>query len=474
MNVRDEAKTRLEEKTRHRSFRPGISTSARHAAVVLFLIGVVCFFGAVLAVSNLRLVSLFGFSSAALLFISAVVARRHPFFLLFCLTFCLFHFGLLPLYGLHLSSPNAGFLFWYQTDAGRYAILASGMFLIGLHLSVIFEASPVLTAPDAARTDDADVLVYRIALAALCLGCAIWAVYMLANGVSNYREYVAHFSGSVWGNRVIRAAYSLIAAAAFLCALYGRRPLAAGLVFALWGAAVFILGPRNEVVLPGLIVVAILVARGLLRLPWWGWSAAVVVVLTASSAAALVRWDATELSRLAAASPLAGLGELGWSLRPVVVVLEWIEAGDPLRWGQTYVAPFDRYIGSVLPGWNRVPAAEDMRLMNVLVADRVGTIGFSIVAEAIINFGIWALMPLGFLVGSVVTLAGRLVVSRRAIILALPVLVLLFVHIRQSWATSVAMSMFVFFALLALMIPIAVARYVWPWLMTIWGKNARA
>jgi hypothetical protein len=82
-----------------------------------------------------------------------------------------------------------------------------------------------------------------------------------------------------------------------------------------------------------------------------------------------------------------GLSELGGTLRPVTEVIGWRMQGDDYIRGNSYIAPFDRALCRLFPGRDCVSGLDDMRLMNVLVQERVGPIGFSPIAEAFYNFG---------------------------------------------------------------------------------------
>ena len=55
--------------------------------------------------------------------------------------------------------------------------------------------------------------------------------------------------------------------------------------------------------------------------------------------------------------------------------------GDPLLWGASYWGPIDRNLTYIVPGWTRLPAEDDPRLLNVVIQDRVGPVGFSPIAE---------------------------------------------------------------------------------------------
>lgn len=87
------------------------------------------------------------------------------------------------------------------------------------------------------------------------------------------------------------------------------------------------------------------------------------------------------------ASALSAVDEMGYSIRVVITSVEWHEdLQEPYRFGQTYYSPPVRALARLV-GTDRVEAATDYSLMNVEIANRVGPIGGSMIAEAEHNYG---------------------------------------------------------------------------------------
>jgi hypothetical protein len=142
------------------------------------------------------------------------------------------------------------------------------------------------------------------------------------------------------------------------------------------------------------------------------------------------------LPAAAAAAPgLDALVEMGGSLHPVEKVVRWHAEGDPYELGGTYWAPFERAALKLLPEVRASAAEDDSRIMNVLVLDRVGAIGFSPVAEAYRNFGpagvVVVLAMLGMIMGTLDTVRD----PRRAALLMAALYVPLLINVRNSFVS---------------------------------------
>ena len=132
---------------------------------------------------------------------------------------------------------------------------------------------------------------------------------------------------------------------------------------------------------------------------------------------------------------LDALVEMGGSLHPVEKVVRWHAEGEPYEMGASYWAPFERGAARLLPGVRSANADNDLRLMNVLVLDRVGPIGFSPVAEAYRNFGplgvVVVIGVLGLIIGAIDTVADR----GTAVLLIATVYVPLLINVRNSFVS---------------------------------------
>ncbi len=127
--------------------------------------------------------------------------------------------------------------------------------------------------------------------------------------------------------------------------------------------------------------------------------------------------------------------EMGGSLHPVEKVVRWRAEGDALDMGASYWAPVERAASRVLPGLQTSAAEDDMRIMNVLVTDRVGAIGFSPVAEAYRNFGAVGVVLVLGLLGAGLAAIDR-IADRRLAVLAIAVLyVPVLTNVRNSFVS---------------------------------------
>jgi len=235
-----------------------------------------------------------------------------------------------------------------------------------------------------------------------------WFLLVVLNGgfgllIGSYGNYLTATAGAPMGYIWLLLGSGL----AFLAATITDRPskahiiaFAAFVVFALFGLP---LGLRGEVLFASLGALVIRAKRG--RRP--SMSTTLVGVLVAlvliSAIRELRQVGVSEAGTIAVdANVWDGVAELGATLRPVVETINWNTGGTEGQNGATYWAPIDRLFCRILPARDCVSASYDPRLLNVVVADRVGPIGFSPIAEAYENFRVAGVFIVMLIIGSFV------------------------------------------------------------------------
>lgn len=192
-----------------------------------------------------------------------------------------------------------------------------------------------------------------------------------------------------------------------ICAVVagGRARVIGWAGFIGYAVVAFLIGTRGAVLFP---LLALLVAEARCGRPLRRLWAIVggLVVLVGIGIVRQTRLTGIALPSVTSilAAPLDAVAEMGFSLRPVVVVLGWHGSGEPFRDGSTLIAVPLRFIETLIGGPGGLPAYDD-RLFNVEILRRVGPIGGSPVAEAYHNFGtvgvVLLLAALGVMVGRI-------------------------------------------------------------------------
>ena len=159
---------------------------------------------------------------------------------------------------------------------------------------------------------------------------------------------------------------------------------------------------------------------------------------------------------------LDALVEMGGSLRPVEQVVRWHAEGDPYLLGGSYWAPFERAASRLLPDLRSTAADDDLRLMNVLVMDRIGAIGFSPVAEAYRNFGALGVVMVMALIGIGLAAVDTIRDPRRAVLAIAVFYPPLLINIRNSFVAVPVQCL----AGIALLLAVAALRHMLDGMMT--------
>jgi O-antigen polysaccharide polymerase Wzy len=210
-------------------------------------------------------------------------------------------------------------------------------------------------------------------------------------------------------------------------------------IFTGWAIVALPIGLRGEVMFPA--AAAIMIASH--RLRRIGATAAVVLMLLGLSSAAMFKevrnegWSGVEWT-WKTVNPVSAVQELGQSLRPTFETIRWIEGGDQFLAGGSYWAPIERGFFRLFPVQQRQEGETDRRLMNILVQERVGPIGFSPVAEAYYNWGIPGVAIVHLLMGWLVAILATNPPSLIRQGLMAATYVPLLIHIRNSFVPVIA------------------------------------
>jgi len=238
-----------------------------------------------------------------------------------------------------------------------------------------------------------DPALYGVGWVVMLGGLAGTAFTLLVNGglgvfALSYGAFRATFLGPTSLQTAVDV--SQLGCLLALCGAGGRRwiwPLA---LFTPLACVMLLIGLRTEAMVP-LVSYAIVLAHRGVRFNRGLLVAAVLtslVVIPAVRTFRSVGFDNRSAVNWTEVSPLETFTELGITLRAAKAYVDWIERGDEYLLGASYWAPFDRQLlVRVVPGRERIPFDEDVRVPSRDIALREGPVGESSTGEAYYNFG---------------------------------------------------------------------------------------
>ncbi|WP_343959330.1 O-antigen polysaccharide polymerase Wzy [Yaniella flava] len=387
---------------------------------------------------------------------------------LFLVVVGVFHYGLIVniLSGIDPDFPRAADYIWYNGPVGVYAThlttlgVVAYVFVSLLVLGMVGQKKRPIYADERLSGAD-DELAYRLSRAGswlLLISTALWFISAissvgLAGLFGSYQDFLAATRPTN-----LNLTYMGIGVGLGLTVMTRAKNLAvpALVLFALFAVIGFFLGLRGEVLFPMAVAASVLAQRrSMPNVPvvLFGLVALLALIATAKQIRA-TGLSASGLNTVDG-SPVAALTELGSTLRVVATVVQWHEAGDPFRLGDTYTVSIARAAEQVTLGAQRLPVYEDMRLFNVEILNRAGGIGGSVIGEAYHNLaevGVVVIMAIIAII-MVAFSRGYGTASRMAIYIV--VAVPLFNHIRNSFVPVVPA---IVFGLIFVLVVIHVAR----------------
>lgn len=366
----------------------------------------------------------------------ALIERSVAIFSGFVLLYCLFHFGNVPNYLIDPWARPETALEWYHDEPLiRQAYLSALIFVIGIYSAVPLRHL-IRIEPSKPIPHNAELSFDTIACIVLAILVGIWfLIVKVILSIDNYGEYLERAPGDYV--KALSILYPLISGITIFGCLWGKRIWPLISIFVIWAIPALLVGLRYGVFIPLMVLLLCLHTQGRCRIRWWVALVGSISTLAAISFIREFRFQSIGVvDAVLNVSPITALSEMGFSIYPMRAVIEWLATGvDYPRWGETYWAPFERTLAIILSS-GRVPAQEDFRLMNVAIAARNGNHGFSISAEAMINFGLPGCFFIGSLVGALLLYGGKAIESKHGAILATGVVFGIFVHVRQSFVTA--------------------------------------
>jgi oligosaccharide repeat unit polymerase len=322
---------------------------------------------------------------------------------IYAVVFYLFHFGFLFLVSLNIYEDFE--IFQTRWLYNTYFSSSQALCLLGL-------SSYALAAFTKRKTKIIDysfkekkynlVFIRAFALVFLVGGIVAWfAGFIVIGGIGaltmNYTQYLQigeKFGIATYLNWMIGTGLSICAATK------DKKIIKICMsVFLFWAAFAFPMGLRGEVLFPLTAFIIIHAKTYKLIKPRYIILGA-VLLLSFISFVRETRHGAQKLELGKALNPLYGLAELGASIRPAIFVQAWYyDEQMPLYYGQTLYGPLERFVISVTPFASNIDARKDTRLMNVVVQDKEGPIGFSPIAEGFINGHIFGVIIVMWILG---------------------------------------------------------------------------
>lgn len=393
------------------------------------------------------LVTIFWLLTLSILSIRGLNNSLHHNFYGFLLILGLFHLGI-PLgnfFGYSNTYYENGLSRWISNDYMVASYISVYFFILGYIITLLFKLKKSQIKDVNLTFNDFDIKISFYLYIFLILFWII-VVKIVAN-VSTYSEY-SHVNNSslflnfvfVYGNSLIGMLYVLVSS--------NRKYSKKALYFLLlWGIFALPIGLRGEVIFPLMIGITFLVSQKIIKFYFAKAFILCGLVLTVLSAIFVYRHG--EAVEGAEVNPLATLIEMGSSLRPLNESVKWIYNNEVyLFYGETYWAPFERLITKFIPYVDRMPASEDMRLMNVLIFEKAGPYGFSIIAEAFMNLSFLGCFIIGMVSGLFLKFFDAQKENTNFIFLCL--IFALFFHIRQSFVG--AFGAFLTFIILCILV----------------------
>lgn len=352
----------------------------------------------------------------------------------YLLVFGLFHGGLLVSCALRGPDGSVYDDSWLYEGYTRQAVELAILGMLSYTLATQLAAGKRTNDGQIANPDSRERHAFAVVgIAVQMIGLGIFFAAALRSGnldllSGGYLEYIE----ANQSHEALGYSYLLLGVGPTLAVVAGGKPrVVAWTIFACFAAVALLIGNRGEVLFPLVTMLVVESHRG--RSPRKVFtvvgSVAVLMVIGVVRQTRLTGFSG--LSSLS--SPLDAVSEMGYSLLPTVGVLDWHSTGEPFRNGITLIVAPLRFF-ETLTGWNGGAPVHDDRLFNVEIADRLGNVGGSPIAEGYHNLGVAGIVILMVSVGIALGWLDRVPRTPQGSALIGIVLLPLLAQIRNSFA----------------------------------------
>jgi len=338
--------------------------------------------------------------------------------MLYLAVLAMFHLGMALPWALGLYSGP--FPMWFATLRLAPALALVALAMCAYLAGMLWGARP---APRQA-TVHANPLLFGCGVGIYLAGCAMFFAGLESFGAMRFFDasYAETYRlAAQFDPRLFGTSFTMVPIGLYLAAAGFPRRWLLGVILlaAIWVTGIFYLGFRGFAMIPALVVLAVLSERGY-RAPVWLNLALAALALAAIPVVRAVRdqgardrsWEVGKIH------PLAGMVEMGGSLRPLVHTLAYLEV-EPRRWGRTYWRSLTTVWPNLARRWEggRYLPLDQLPPNHWLTAQaepgayrQYGGLGFSAVAEPYMNFGLAGVMGYFFGLGAILARAA----ARRA------------------------------------------------------------
>lgn len=347
----------------------------------------------------------------------------------FFIMLSLFHIGLPIAHSFGYSNIYFDRVFqWYSQDIRTYNALISVVLFLNIYMISNLVTFKSKLEPFSIRNK----FFININFYTLMLTSLTWVVTIYL--ILDIEDYGDFYTNDNLLFSIVFTYITVIINISFLIALLAKYKVKLSIaIFILWSLFAFNMGVRGPALYPYALGIGIIINRGYFVLNFKRLIIGAIAFLSAISYKFAERNTLDTTNNI---DPLAAIQEMGGSLRPLYEVNKWIEEGISYYYGATYIAPIDRQLTNILKYSEPVPSYLDDRLMNVVIMDKAGPYGFSIIAEAFINFSNYGVVILGVLSGLYFKYFDSKVQSSSVS----PVLLIIgygfFYHIRQAFIST--------------------------------------